>query len=62
MHAMNVWELEGIAPSILDPDTRWRKVVSLVARPLNTHSHLPSPISARYFGPRAGVDGEEKDL
>jgi hypothetical protein len=43
-HAMKTyWGSEGVAPCILDLDTRWRRVVSFMPRPL-----YPQGKSSRY--------------
>jgi hypothetical protein len=54
----------GIAPRILDLDTRWRSVVNFTPRPLYPQGKCPCyPLDRRLGGPRSrsGPGSEEKN-
>jgi hypothetical protein len=58
------WESGGIAPRILDLDTRWRLVVSFTPHPLYPHGNsLLYPLDRRLGGlqSRSGRCGEDKN-
>jgi hypothetical protein len=47
----------GIAPRILDPDTRWRRVVSFTPRPLYPQAKSPRyPLDRRLGGSQSCLD------
>jgi hypothetical protein len=50
----------GIAPRILNLDTRWRWVVSIVPWPLHPRRETLYPLDRRLGGPRAGFDAMAK--
>jgi hypothetical protein len=55
----------GIAPRILDLDTRWKWVVSFTPQPLYRQGKSPRyPLDRRLGGPqsRSGRGGEEKNF
>jgi hypothetical protein len=64
-HAMKMyWGSGGIAPHILDLDTRWRQVVSFTLRPLYLQGKSPwYPLDRRLGVPQShsGHGGEEKN-
>jgi hypothetical protein len=58
------WESAGIAPRILDFDTRWKWVVSFMPRPLYPQEKSPwYPLDRRLGGPQSRSEhgGEEKN-
>jgi hypothetical protein len=55
-HESVLWS-GGIAPCILDFDTRWRSVVSFTIRPLYPQGKSPwYPLIGGWVDPRAGLD------
>jgi hypothetical protein len=61
-HAMKAyWGSGGIAPRILELDTRWRWVVSFTPRPLYPRKRAPDTYwIGSWVGPRAGLDAVVK--
>jgi hypothetical protein len=58
------WGSTGIAPRILDPGTRWRRVVNFTPRLLYSQGNSPwYPLDRMLGGPhsRSGRGGEEKN-